>query len=1140
MQPSDSTEPNSKSTDNPENPKPPTTEFSATSTTVTASGNSSVEKNSENVDDEVVLDVIGKSLEFDLLEKADDSVEGLYIYKNAFSLVPKSVGGFKKLRTLKFFGNEVNLFPAEFGNLAGLERLQIKISSPGLNGLSFNNLEGLKELELSKVPPRPSRMQVPPATPHTLGAGTLGGLEPLTQSPFAAGPSPYLPPEIGCLSNLEYLDLSFNKIKSLPNEITYLNALISLKVSNNKLVELPSSLSSLQSLESLDLSNNRLTSLGSLELTSMHSLQYLNLQYNKLLSCCQIPSWICCNLEGNGKDLSNDEFISSSVEMDVYETSFQEDDRNLSCNGSNHSMSSIVTGPSSNSRSFASRRSSKRWKRRHYLQQKARQERLNNSRKWKGEGCAEALALKESESFKSNNLDVLTPEVREEGTSDVGVDDDDEKAELSVDAEGENLHASVEDDKISSKKVFSAESCSCDPGSINKSEEVCCGQDEPLASIQDEAASQDESASLEKSKSTCKSKRHYDRDLDNPKPCKYQRPTEDSSSLSCKYSELSFCSIGDRVPDGFYDAGRDRPFMPLRRFEQILPLDSREVILLDREKDEQLDAIALSAQALVFRFKRLYGFTKERNKVAVDNLQIASLLALFVSDHFGGSDRSGSVERTRKAVSGSNYRKPFVCTCPTGNNESISSAGKQTLETVEDIIFSDLCERSLRSIKARRGSIVIPLGSLQFGVCRHRALLMKYLCDRMDPPVPCELVRGYLDFMPHAWNVILRKRGNSLVRMVVDACHPHDIREETDPEYFCRYIPLSRTRAPLSTESVHGPGCSFPTMSTSDEIEKVGSSTLIRCKFGSVEAAAKVRTLEVCEASADEIRNFEYICLGEVRILGALQHSCIVEMYGHQLSSKWVPSEDGNPERRILQSVILMEYVDGGSLKNYLEEVSKTGEKHVPVEMALCIARDVACALAEIHSKDIIHRDIKSENILIDLENKRADGMPVVKLCDFDRAVPCKSFLHTCCIAHRGIAPPDVCVGTPRWMAPEVLQTMDKCNTYGLEVDIWSYGCLLLELLTLQVPYAGLPELRIQELLQSGKRPPLTDELEALGSVDKHLVTHSGSSLEGPETQSETLRFLVDLFCRCTKENPADRPTASDIYKLLLARTNIH
>lgn len=88
----------------------------------------------------------------------------------------------------------------------------------------------------------------------------------------------YLPPEIGCLNNLEDLDLSFNKMKTLPSEISYLSALISLKVTNNKLVELPSSLSSLQRLETLDLSNNRLTSLGSLELSSMHQLQTLNLQ----------------------------------------------------------------------------------------------------------------------------------------------------------------------------------------------------------------------------------------------------------------------------------------------------------------------------------------------------------------------------------------------------------------------------------------------------------------------------------------------------------------------------------------------------------------------------------------------------------------------------------------------------------------------------------------------------------------------------------------------------------------------------------------------------------------------------------------------------------------------------------------------
>lgn len=88
----------------------------------------------------------------------------------------------------------------------------------------------------------------------------------------------YLPPEIGCLEKLEDLDLSFNKLKSLPDHVAALSALKSLKVSNNKLIELPSGLSCLQSLENLDLSNNRLTSLRSLKLDSMPTLQNLNLQ----------------------------------------------------------------------------------------------------------------------------------------------------------------------------------------------------------------------------------------------------------------------------------------------------------------------------------------------------------------------------------------------------------------------------------------------------------------------------------------------------------------------------------------------------------------------------------------------------------------------------------------------------------------------------------------------------------------------------------------------------------------------------------------------------------------------------------------------------------------------------------------------
>lgn len=133
----------------------------------------------------------------------------------------------------------------------------------------------------------------------------------------------------------------------------------------------------------------------------------------------------------------------------------------------------------------------------------------------------------------------------------------------------------------------------------------------------------------------------------------------------------------------------------------------------------------MRAQALVRRFRHIKNSINEQRDLATDTLQTASLLALFVSDHFGGSDKSSIVQRARKSASGANCGKPFVCTCETGTSFDTNKANKQRVGNVEETVFLDICEKSLHLIKERRSSVIVPIGGLQFGVCRHRALLMK-------------------------------------------------------------------------------------------------------------------------------------------------------------------------------------------------------------------------------------------------------------------------------------------------------------------------------------------------------------------------------------------------------------------------------
>jgi serine/threonine protein kinase len=134
-------------------------------------------------------------------------------------------------------------------------------------------------------------------------------------------------------------------------------------------------------------------------------------------------------------------------------------------------------------------------------------------------------------------------------------------------------------------------------------------------------------------------------------------------------------------------------------------------------------------------------------------------------------------------------------------------------------------------------------------------------------------------------------------------------------------------------------------------------------------------------------------------------------------------------------------------LQRFRQGLLKKGKAHMPPKLALHIARNVASALSVLHSNKIIHRDIKSSNVLIDLDATQESyiSTPVVKLCDFDSAVPLlSSSAHTCYLAHRGVPSANVCVGTPRWIAPEVLRAMYALHSYGLvSTQIVSTFCFL-------------------------------------------------------------------------------------------------
>uniref|UniRef100_A0A804K783 non-specific serine/threonine protein kinase n=1 Tax=Musa acuminata subsp. malaccensis TaxID=214687 RepID=A0A804K783_MUSAM len=146
---------------------------------------------------------------------------------------------------------------------------------------------------------------------------------------------------------------------------------------------------------------------------------------------------------------------------------------------------------------------------------------------------------------------------------------------------------------------------------------------------------------------------------------------------------------------------------------------------------------------------------------------------------------------------------------------------------------------------------------------------------------------------------------------------------------------------------------------------------------------------------------------------------------------------------------IITEYMAGGSLRKYLHN----HEPHsLPHSLVLKLALDIARGMSYLHSQGIIHRDLKSENILVGEDLS-------VKVADF--GISC---LESQCGSGKGFT------STHRWMAPEMIK--EKIHTR--KVDVYSFGIVLWELLTALIPFHDMtPEQAAYAVAHKNARPAL-------------------------------------------------------------------
>ena len=241
----------------------------------------------------------------------------------------------------------------------------------------------------------------------------------------------------------------------------------------------------------------------------------------------------------------------------------------------------------------------------------------------------------------------------------------------------------------------------------------------------------------------------------------------------------------------------------------------------------------------------------------------------------------------------------------------------------------------------------------------------------------------------------------------------------------------------------------------------------------------------------------------EIKILKEVDHPNIIKLYEVKETTQFF--------------YLIMELCNGGSLADRLEEYIKKNKKPFPEETVQYLMKQIMSAINYLHSRNILHRDIKLDNILVNFDNdedKRNNNVlkAKVKIIDFGFA--------------RHLAPAQLAystLGSPVNMDPGILRKlnkMDNQNEYGYDekADIWSLGTICYEMLIGKSTFDANSMRDLVRKVESGNYYlPTTLSKEAVSFLNGMLQYDSKKRLSANQLYNH--KFLKKPYSELTKIN---------------------